>query len=147
MRNAKLLSASLLAGIVLVMACVKRVEISPASSMGASLTLEQFLAAANAKDLTAMGNLMGTKQAPINKLDDKTVLEPRMHLIATVLMHDDYKIEGEEIVPGRQGEAIKLNVNLVMGLRKVMVPFIMVHSKDGKWRVEWFAMENITMAR
>lgn len=144
MRNARLLSASLLTGMMLVGACVKTVVVSPANSMGASLALERFLAAANAKDLTAMSNLFGTKAGPIIKRDEKAHVETQMHLIATILRHDDYKLEGEEMVPGRREDATMLNVNIIKGKQTTMVPFIMVRTTEGQWIVECLEIERLT---
>jgi|SRR5687767_7975736 len=144
MRRATVVSVWTLACIMLVSACIKRVEMTPASSVGASLALERFLAAANGKDLTGMSNLFGTKTGPIIKRDEKAQVETQMHLLATVLRHDDFKIEGEEIVPGRRSDATLLNVNIIKGKQATLVPFVMVRTNDGHWIVECFEIERLT---
>jgi hypothetical protein len=144
MRIAKLVTLGL---VLVAAACVKRVEERPARTMGAGLVLEQFLTAANSNDLRQMGNLFGNKDGPVSKRDNQDNVEKRMFVLANVLRHDDYKLEGEQIVPGRLAEAIQLQVTLTSGTRKVTVPFTMVRSKADQWLVEDFDMTKILNQR
>lgn len=112
-----------------------------------ALIVEQFLTAVNSKDLTTMGNLFGTRDGPIIQRDPKDKVEKQMFVLATVLKHDDYQIEGETIVPGRQHEATRFNVLMKIGERRVSVPFVMVRSKANAWMVEEIGIEKITNSR
>ncbi|MGH7461074.1 MAG: hypothetical protein ACREMA_08605, partial [Longimicrobiales bacterium] len=58
--------------------------------------------------------------------------------------HDDYRILGEQIVPGRLSEARQINVEFAVGTRKVTVPFTMVRFKADSWLVENIDVERIT---
>lgn len=148
MRIAKLPRTVLgLALVLAVSACVQRVEVAPARLVGAAVVLEQFLGAANSNDLRQMGSLFGTREGPINVRDDQDNVEKRMFVFANVLRHDDYKVEGEQIVPGRLDEAIQLHVTLTQGTKKVTVPFTMVRSKADQWLVEQFDMQKILNQR
>lgn len=117
------------------------------SGVAPALIVEQFLTAANSKDLTTMGNLFGTRDGPISRRDPKQNVEQQMFTLATILKHDDYQFEGESIVPGRQHEATQFNVLMTFGPRKVSVPFVVVQSKSSGWMVEEIGITKITMSR
>jgi hypothetical protein len=137
------LSLVLTALLLVISACTQRVETIPTGTVGPTLVVEQFLSAANAKDLTRMSTLFGTKNGPVSKSWEKQELEQRMFIFANVLKHEDYKIEGEQIVPGRLNEATQLNVSLMNKDQKVTVPFVLVRTKDQKWLIEEFDMRKI----
>jgi hypothetical protein len=133
-------------------ACVQKVEVRPGTGLAVSRTfvLEQFLRASNAaaasdtSGLVTMGRLFGTKAGPTTGVDSRKIVEQRMYLIASILRHDDYRILGEQLVPGRLQEARQINVEMTMGPRKVTVPFTMVRTSHDGWLVENIALEIIT---
>lgn len=129
--------------LLILAACTKRVETVPGGGVGPTLVVEQFLTAANQNNLARMGNLFGTKQGPVSKEWPKDEVEKRMFIFANVLKHDEYKIEGEQIVPGRSNEATQLNVSLTTKQQKVTVPFTLVRTKDDGWLIEQFDMAKI----
>lgn len=112
--------------------------------MGPLLVVEQFLRAANAKDLARMAQLFGTKDGPIANRDPRDQVEQRMFAIASVLRHDDFEVESEQLVPGRSTEAIQLTVKLTISGSPYQVPFTMVRYKDQSWLVEQIGIEVIT---
>lgn len=136
------LSVVFTALLLLISACTQKVVTVPSGGVAPGLVVEQFLTAANAKDLNRMASLFGTKDGPVNQKWDKQELEQRMFLFANVLKHDDYKIEGEALVPGRSNEATQLNISLINREQKVTVPFILVRSKNN-WLIEEFGIEKI----
>jgi hypothetical protein len=144
----------LAAGSVLIAtACSQRVEVLPVTSVGPALVVEQFLRAANSaaandtSGVSAMGRLWGTKDGLATEQMPLQEMQQRMLLTASILRHDDSKIVGEQLVPGRISEAKQLNVELTQGPRKVVVPFFMVLSKGDRWLVERIDLEVITKGR
>ena len=91
-----------------------------------------------------MSKLFGTKEGAISSRDPKENVEKQMFLLATILRHEDYQVQGEQAVPGRLTEATQLNVSLTLSEKKVMVPFVVVRSKGEKWLVECIEIENVT---
>ncbi|MGH7469136.1 MAG: hypothetical protein ACRENP_14360 [Longimicrobiales bacterium] len=157
MRIATVLTGALAAGLLFSSgACVQKVEVRPMSSGSAvapGLVLEQFLRAANAAaandtaGIVVMGRLLGNKEGPVSQQWPRQEVQQRMFLTASILKHDDYKILGEQIVPGRLHEARQINVEMAMGPRRVTVPFTMVRSKADNWLIESVALENVTGKR
>ena len=117
---------------------------SSVPSVAPSLVVEQFMRAVNSKDLIAMGGLFGTKDGPVSERDDRAIVEQWMFAIATVMKHDDYTLEGEQIVPGRMQDAKQLNVAMKIGERNVSVPFILVQTKKNTWLIEQVDLKKIT---
>ena len=119
------------------MGCVTRV-VPPNSAMAGvapQLSVERFLQAANARDFEAMERLFGTYDGPIrgNRLE----LEVRMSVIAEILRHEDYRIQGQQREPGREVPATRVIVTLTKNGREIRdVPFLVVQTKDGGWLVE-----------
>lgn len=150
MGKTKLALNVILATSLVTSGCIKRVEtpaVSPANTVGASVVLDQFLRAANARDLATMGSLFGTKDGPVTGLDSKDVVEARMFVFASLLAHEDYKVDREQIVPGRLQDATQLDVNITLKDKRLVVPFVLVRTKDGKWLVEQFDAQRITAGR
>jgi hypothetical protein len=153
MRTVRLLIGTL-ASALFCAACVQRVEVRPAPGTGVAVSrtfvLEQFLRASNAaaasdtSGIVTMGRLFGTKAGPTTGVDSRKIVEQRMYLIASILRHDDYRILGEQLVPGRLQEARQINVEMTMGPRKVTVPFTMVRTSNDGWLVENIELEIIT---
>lgn len=112
------------------------------SGMGAMLSVERFLQAANAKDFEAMEGLFGSFDGPIE--GDRRELELRMAAIAEVLRHEDYRIEGEEREPGREHPTNRVLVTLTKGGRQIPgVPFLVVRTEAGGWLVEEIDLEHV----
>lgn len=123
-------------------ACARR-EIATGGRLAPSLVLEQFMRAANAKDLGAMSRVFGTKDGPVAGKWGRTEIEQRMFAIAAELRHNDFEVVGEEMVPGRTETATKLNVRVTNGEGKFIVPFTLVRFKSG-WLVEQIGIEVLT---
>lgn len=119
----------------------------PAQAVAPTLIVEQFLRAVNAGDLDTMARLFGTREGSIAERDSPQQVDNRMFAIASVLRHEDYRIEGEQIVPGRREEATQLLVRLTFPDRDVVVPFTMVITDDRTWMIEQIAIERVTQAR
>lgn len=116
---------------------VSRQESAPGpDAVAPSLVVERFLQAVNARDVTTLGRLFGTRDGPIAARDDRTEVERRMFTLASLLEHDDYTILGDQVVPGRAGEALDIMTTLQQGGRTVAVPFTLVRARDGQWLVE-----------
>ncbi|HEY0094444.1 MAG TPA: hypothetical protein VGB96_08980, partial [Archangium sp.] len=77
------------------------------------------------------------------RLDPERQVEQRMYAIASILEHERFTIVGEEQIPGRFGEAVRMNVNLTRGNMRKQVPFTLVRS-NGAWLVEQVDLERIT---
>ncbi len=127
-------------------ACVARtVDAGRAAdrSVGPPLVLDRFLRAANENDLETMARLFGTEKGSIVRRDGEASAQERMFILASLLRHDDYVIEGNEVVPGRLQTATRLLVRMRFGDRSVVVPFTIVRSRD-EWLVERIGIERIT---
>jgi len=103
--------------------------------------------AVNAKDLARMAQLFGTKDGPISGRDNREQVEQRMFAIATVLGHEDFEIQGEQLVPGRTTEATRVMVKVTVNQRRYEVPFTLVKYKDNNWLVEQIGIDVITGPR
>lgn len=127
-------------------ACVKQ-QVSPVSNVGSSLVVEQFMRAANAKDLDAMARLFGTRDGPVFGKWPKDEIEKRMFVISTELKHEDFSVTAEQIVPGRGADATKLTVKLRKDGKDYNVPFTLVRYKNESWLVEQIGIDVITAPR
>jgi hypothetical protein len=136
----KLPLATLASCLLLSVACTTvRVPSTPASreiaGVGAMLSVERFLQAANEKDFEAMQELFGSYEGPIE--GDRQELELRMAAIAEILGHEDYVIVSEEREPGREHPTTRVLVTLTKGGRPIEgVPFLVVRTEAGGWLVE-----------
>lgn len=119
----------------------------PAQAVAPTLVVEQFLRAVNAGDLDTMARLFGTREGAIVERDSEEQVDTRMFAIASVLRHQDYRIEREQIVPGRRTEATQLLVRLIFPENEVVVPFTMVLTDKRTWLIEQIAIERVTQAR
>lgn len=140
-----------LAPLLVVAACAGRTESvrqdDSAMGMAPALAVERFLQAANRQDLTTMGRLFGTAAGPIIDRDPRDEVEKRMFAIASILKHTDYRIEREQIVPGRP-DATQLIVRMsVQDGRQVPVAYTLVRSRRGAWLIEVIDLEAITRGR
>lgn len=126
----------------------ERAPRTPASqSPGPALVVERFLRAANANDLETMTQLFGSSKQTIVQLEGQTQAERRMYLLASLLRHDDWSIEGEETVPGRMTDATDLQVQLTQGGDTAVVPFLVVRKSSDGWIIERIDVEPLTTIR
>lgn len=144
--------------------CVSRPVREPAGSAAAghvapALVVERFLTAANVvaqrrsaggasaervkNALAVMARLFGNRDGSLVERDPAGEVERRMYLLADILRHDDYAVEGEQAVPGRTDEAVEVLVRLHIGERRVTVPFTVVRSRRDGWLVEQVEVERI----
>jgi hypothetical protein len=127
-------------------ACVRRpVQRQPVVSVVApTLVVERFLKAVNANDIQTMAHLFGTRDGSILNREKADQVQQRMFILASLLHHDDYRIEGNEIVPGHLNDAIQVNVRMWFGERQVVLPFTMVLTKKHEWLVEKIGVDRLT---
>ena len=144
-------------------------EAPPTGQIGAQLSVERFLSAANQRDVRAMGRIFGTAdgaamdtgstfgcafkkigswfggQSCVKKQD----VEIRMDAIASILQHQDYLITGEARVAGRTVPATRILVDLTTpdGAKATDVPFVVVQADDGRWMVEQVDLQAVMAAR
>jgi hypothetical protein len=117
-----------------------------APALATSLTIEQFLRAVNGKDLDTMARLFGTRDGSIALRDPRQQVEDRMFALAAIMQHQDYSIDGGQIVPGRRDEATQVFVQMSVDGKNIRVPFTLVWSRDS-WMIEQIGIEAITNAR
>jgi hypothetical protein len=159
-RSARRLAVAV-SGVVALSACTTR-TVSP-GGQGAEvfpvLSVERFLAAANARDFEAMRRLFGTYRGPID--GERLEIERRMALISDILKHQDYEIMGEQMEAGREHPTTRVTVELTQcggtpsprtpcppGGRVIpYLPFLVVRTEDGGWLVEQVDLERITAPR
>lgn len=150
-------------------ACSTYVVESPGAAIGAQLSVERFLQAANQRDVRAMGRIFGTEGGPAletgstfgcafkkigswfggNSCVRKQDVEIRMDAIASILQHEDYRVTGERSVPGRNVPARRVAVTMTtaMGSTVAEVPFIVIQDGEGRWLVEQVDLQRVMAAR
>ena len=126
----------------------KTVATSTQSDIAPTMVVESFLRAANSNDLDTMMKLFGSKDGPFEGTRPKKEVDDLMFVLATIVRHEDYKLRGTSIVPGRRDEATNILVELKLrGVEKpITVPFTMVRYKDS-WLIEQVPTQQITSAR
>jgi len=133
--------------LLLAAGCARQGAVSglrPAHGVAPMLVVERFLNAANSTDLETMALLFGTRDGSILKRDPRAEVEARMYALASILRHKNYQLEGEGIVPGRLGEAVRLVIRLELEDRQVSVPFVVVQTRKDGWLIEQIGIERIT---
>jgi hypothetical protein len=150
-------------------ACTTRVVEAPPAAMGAQLSVERFLQAANQRDVEAMGRLFGTHDGAVmntgstfgcafkkigswfggTACTNKQDVEIRMDAIASILLHEDYRIVGESRVAGRTAPTQRVLVDMTTdeGAEVSQVPFVVVQTGDGHWLVEQVDLQRVMAAR
>lgn len=150
-------------------ACTTYVVDTPAAPVGAQLSVERFLQAANQRDIDAMGRLFGTHDGAaldtggtfgcmFKKIGSwfggsscvkREDVEIRMDAIASVLQHQDYRIVDERRVAGRQAPTTQVLVNMTtqLGVQVSQVPFEVVRTGEGRWLVQRVDLERVMAAR
>jgi len=157
----------LITAVLVQTSCSTRAQPNAAAPVAAQLSVESFLQAANRRDLDAMGRLFGTSDGPLMETGStfgcafkkvgswfggtacrkRQDVELRLEAIASVLRHDDYRIDREEGVAGRLGPATRVIVDLtVRGEQVPDVPFVVVRTSEGRWLVEQVDLQR-AMAR
>lgn len=149
--------------------CVSQTVPVPAPARGAAsdvapaLVVERFLQAANvvaqgiaarpdavgargapAAELETMGRLFGTTAGSALRIYPRSEVEERMAILASILRHDDFRIVGEGLVPGRIGQAVQILVQLTVDGTEIDVPFTVVYSEKDGWLIERFNAEALT---
>lgn len=143
---------------VLVGGCVTRtVGTRDADGLGAALVVERFLRASNTiaqsresgsdslermrQELDTMIRLFGTSKSTIEQLSSREAAERRMIALADLLRHDDYRIAGNRLVPGRGDEAVDIMVRMTVGTDGATIPFTVVRTSSDGWRIEKIQIE------
>jgi hypothetical protein len=141
----------------------------PGAAIGAQLSVERFLQAANQRDHQAMGRLFGTRDGAametggtfgcaFKKIGSwfggtactkRRDVEVRMDAIASVLQHEDYRVVAEQRVPGRDTPTTRVMVNVTTsrGVTVRDVPFIVVQTSGGRWLIEQVDLQRVMAAR
>jgi hypothetical protein len=131
--------------LVLLPSCASGPSTGAEAALPPQMTIERFLRAANQNDLDTMGQLFGTRDGAIARTWPRREIDNRMFLLASLLRHSDYRIDGEQIVPGRREEATRFMVHLVVAQGPVDVPFTLVRATRGQhWLIEDILIERIT---
>lgn len=141
---------------------------APDPTPGHVRVVAEFLEAAARRDHDAMAARFGTGGGPIGEtgsalgcafrrvgswigLGDRCLrraeVELRMDVIAAVLAHESYRVEGEEGVVGRRRPAVRVEVEVVTGGRGVVVPFVVIRADDGRWLVEEVGLGGVARGR
>jgi hypothetical protein len=140
--------AVMLLALVLIMqaGCVRKpVRSQPnVSTVAPTLVVERFLRAVNGNDIQTMAHLFGTRDGSIVGREKADEVQQRMFILASLLHHDNYRIEGNQIVPGHLNDAIQLNVRMWMGERQVVLPFMLVRTKKSAWLVEKIGVDRLS---
>lgn len=162
--------AGLLALILaLATACTTYVVDPPAAAVGAQLSVERFLQAANERDVQAMGRLFGTPEGSAMETGStfgcmfkkigswfggspcvqREEVEIRMDAVASILQHRDYRITDERRVAGRTTPTTRIMVDMTTehGVDVNAVPFEVVRSGEGRWLVQRVDLERVMAAR
>jgi hypothetical protein len=113
------------------------------ASMGAQLSVEKFLQAANSSDYYSMAMLFGTTDGPVEGA--RTDIEREMDLISRILRHNDYRIGTQRRVPGREAVTTRVGVDITIGNEVVSdVEFVVVQTGEYGWLIEEIDLEAIT---
>lgn len=123
-----------------------------AAAVAPQLSVERFLQAANARDLSTMGRLFGTPDGPMldaggsfgcmfkkigswfggDSCRTRQSVEIRMNAISSILIHENYRIVREEMVAGRDVPTTRVPVTLtIQGEFVPDVPFLVVQASGG----------------
>lgn len=155
--------------LVTLASCTTVVTEAPAAAIGAQLSVERFLQAANQRDYTAMSRLFGTQNGPVietggtfgcafkkigswfggTACQKRSDVEIRMDAIASILEHQDYQVLEEQRVPGRSAPTTRVIVNLttVDGASVPELPFVVVQTSNRRWLIEEVDLQRVMAAR
>lgn len=130
--------------LVLLAACGARDTMPAMESPGPALVVERFLQAANQNDLRTMTQLFGDSRRSFDQMHSAERAERQMQVLASLLRHEDYSIQGQRIVPGRINDATELLVEIKTAERTVVVPHLVVRRRGGGWIIEQIEVERLT---
>jgi hypothetical protein len=97
------------------------------------LAVEQFLRAARAEDIQAMGVVWGSSRGPARDTMERTELERRGIILQCFVAHDSFRVVGE--TPGEGGRRV-FGVVLVRGARSRQTSLYTIAGPGGRWYVE-----------
>lgn len=135
---------AILLPLVVLVGCGGRDTVTAMESPGPALVVERFLQAANVNDLYTMTQLFGTSRRTIDQIETRERAERRMQVLASLLRHEDYRVQGQRAVPGRLNDATELLVELRTAERTIVVPHLVVRRAGGGWIIERIDIEPIT---
>jgi hypothetical protein len=126
------------AGLLLVTACATGTQTIAnngqlTGAATAQLAVEQFLKAANAKDIQAMSTVFGTNKGPARETMDRTELEKREIILACYFAHDSMRIVGEDQGIGGHRE---VRVELRKGNLARQTTFYAIQGPGRRWYVD-----------
>ena len=98
-----------------------------------SAAIQQFLAAARRKDLSAMANVWGTEKGPASKSLARQELERRELIMIQCLAHEQATLGAS--TPGEAGR-LRIPVELTLVTLKARPAFKVVKGPGGRWFVE-----------
>lgn len=124
--------------LLLFIAAVPRLSAQGAATPSAAI--DQFLAAARTKDLSAMSAVWGTAKGPASKSMDPKELERREFIMLTCLAHE--KATVRESSPG-EGGRLRYVVELALAARSASPAFTVVRGPRQRWFVENFDIEHL----
>jgi hypothetical protein len=159
-----------LAAAVLILSSCASAGPTSITAVGPSLSVENFLKAANLRDHYAMASIFGTAGGPIESTQGNTFscafkrmgswiglgercvtwqeIELRMDAIALILRHDDFRVVSEASVAGRQRPTTRVLVDIQRGANWYReVPFVVVQASPGRWLVEEIELGRLTTFR
>lgn len=127
-----------LAGLLLLAACSTGIQTVAnngqlTGAATAQLAVEQFLKAANEKDIQAMSIVFGTKNGPARETMDRTELEKREIILACYFAHDSARVLGED--RGSDGHR-EVRVELKKGNLTRQSTFYAIQGPGGRWYVD-----------
>lgn len=100
------------------------------------VAVQQFLAAAKAQDIQAMGAVWGNAEKPMREFAPRQEYERRLLIMMCHLRHDESRIGGPQT--GEAGRIV-FRVDLTQGTKAVSANFTTVkNAGTGRWFVEDF---------
>ncbi len=152
---------------VLTWGCSSRtVRSDSISAIAPALSVERFLQAANARDLTSMSRIFGSHGGPIGDTGNSfgcfwkkigsvfggascrkwADVELQLDLIAGILTHEDYQVVSQRAVAGREHQTTRLSLDMsfVGGRLARDVGFVVVLASNGQWLIEQIELVKIT---
>ncbi len=99
----------------------------------AQLAVQQFLKAANEKDIQAMSTVFGTKDGPARETMDRTELEKREIILACYFAHDSNRMLGENSGAGGHRE---VRIELKKGNMTRQTTFYTIQGPGRRWYVD-----------
>ncbi len=117
-------------------------QASDYGAASAERVVAEFLEAARADDYQVMMNLFGTAEGPAPERLERSELEQRMFILASLLEHGSSELSRSNLPVG-EGR-VRIHADLTSTRRgNVTVPFI-VTSWDGRWLVEQILTDELT---